>query len=70
MKLPKLDDLEELNDNKIESPEEKSKTRPKIPATRKDASGEYILELLIPDLDDVNLTEEIDKYFGEYEEED
>lgn len=64
MKLPKLPEIEDSGVEE-EKPERK---RPKIPKTKFDSEGNPVLA--IPDLNDVELNAEIDKYFGNYEEED
>ena len=82
MKLPKLPDLPDINniDNnkktqmgktpektkKTEPKNKPKKTRPKIPKSEYDENGNPIL--MVPDIDDIKLTDEIDKYFGSYEE--
>jgi hypothetical protein len=75
MSLPNLPDLDSLDTTKQshkasvkkeESRQSKKKKEPKelrIPKSRYDEDGNPILT--IPDLDDVNLNGEIDKYFGE-----
>lgn len=71
MKLPKLPDLnkdsnnDEVNNNSHK--ESVAKKRPRIPKSRYEEDGTPVL--MIPDLNDIQLTEEIEKYFGEYEEE-
>lgn len=64
MKLPKLPRIE--IDEEDSKPKETK--RPKIPKTELDSEGNPILA--IPDLNDVELNAEIDKYFGNYEGED
>lgn len=71
MKLPKLPDLnkdsnnDEVNNNSHK--ESVAKKRPRIPKSQYEEDGTPVL--MIPDLNDIQLTEEIEKYFGEYEEE-
>lgn len=57
MSLPKFKDLKRTT----------KRVRPKVPKSEYDADGNPILT--IPDLNDIQLTAEIDKYFGEYDEE-
>lgn len=81
MKLPKLPELPNLDIvDGIENKQDKIKTlsedvnekkkvkkaRPRIPKSEYDAEGKPVL--MIPDIDDVSLNAEIDKYFGEQEE--
>lgn len=49
---------------KQNSPKEKENviTRPKIPKTQYDSDGKPVL--MIPDLDDIGLNAEIDRFFG------
>lgn len=54
-KLPELPSLDELDKLK--------KQKTKIPKSEYDEEGNPIL--MIPDLDDVNLNSEIEKFFGE-----
>lgn len=54
MKLPAFSD----NNKKKDKPDKK----PRIPKTEYDSEGNPVLS--IPDLNDVNLNDEIDKYFG------
>ena len=83
MELPKLPDLEEIvikKDDRVDQENRQTvqkeskiknvfkKKRPRIPKTEYDIDGDPILS--IPDLNDIELTSEIDKYFGSYEEED
>lgn len=81
MSLPKLPDLnsleieesppkkERVNKSNIESQnvdkfhEEETNERPKIPKSQYDDSGNPIL--LIPDLDDTELNDEIERFFGD-----
>ena len=81
MSLPKLPDLnsleieesppkkERVNKSNIESHqhfethEEETNERPKIPKSQYDESGNPIL--LIPDLDDTELNDEIERFFGD-----
>ena len=81
MSLPKLPDLnsleieesppkkERVNKSNIESQnidethEEEVNERPKIPKSQYDDSGNPIL--LIPDLDDTELNDEIERFFGD-----
>ena len=81
MSLPKLPDLnsleieesppkkERVNKSNIESQnldethEEEVNERPKIPKSQYDESGNPIL--LIPDLDDTELNDEIERFFGD-----
>ena len=81
MSLPKLPDLNDLeveesppkkervNKSNIESQnldethEEEVNERPKIPKSQYDANGNPIL--LIPDLDDTELNDEIERFFGD-----
>ena len=71
MKLPKLPDLnkdsnnDEVNNNSHK--ESVTRKRPRIPKSQYEEDGTPVL--MIPDLNDIQLTEEIEKYFGEYEEE-
>lgn len=72
-KLPKLPSLDEMGLPSLEELEEKKVTRKrlKMPKSQYDSEGNPILT--VPDLDDVDLTSEIDKYFGkgvEVEEDD
>lgn len=60
MKLPRLPDMDD-NDEKV-----KKNTRPKVPKSQYDEDGNPILT--IPDLNDIDLSDEIDKYFGEEDE--
>lgn len=57
MKLPKLPSMNDEN---------KRNTRPKVPKSQYDEDGNPILT--IPDLNDIDLNDEIDKYFGEEDE--
>lgn len=59
-KLPELPSLDELD--KLEKQKTK-KSKPKIPKSEYDEEGNPIL--MIPDLDDVDLNSEIEKFFGE-----
>ena len=81
MSLPKLPDLnsleieesppkkERVNKSNIESQnfdetnEEEVNERPKIPKSQYDANGNPVL--LIPDLDDTELNDEIERFFGD-----
>lgn len=81
MSLPKLPDLNDLeveesppkkervNKSNVESQnldethEEEVNKRPKIPKSQYDANGNPIL--LIPDLDDTELNDEIERFFGD-----
>lgn len=81
MSLPKLPDLNDLeveesppkkervNKSNIESQDldethaEEVNERPKIPKSQYDANGNPIL--LIPDLDDTELNDEIERFFGD-----
>lgn len=77
MKLPKLPNLdneerkdvekvrEDPNKTNVNEPSNK-KRKPRIPKTEYDSEGNPIL--MIPDLNDVELKDEIDKYFGIQEE--
>lgn len=58
--LPKMD-VPNKNRQEIKK-EEVKKERPKVPKSQYDAEGNPILT--IPDLDDVDLTSEIDRFFG------
>lgn len=82
MSLPRLPDLPDINniDNnkkpqmekapekteKVKPKNKPKKTRPRIPKSEYDENGKPIL--MAPDIDDIKLTDEIDKYFGNYEE--
>ena len=72
MKLPQLDLHEERSSDKETSKIDQDKQkkvkmlRPKIPKSQYDAEGNPILT--VPDLNDIELNNEIDKYFGIYEE--
>lgn len=82
MKLPKLPDLPDINniDNnkkpqmgkapekteKVKPKNKPKKTRPRIPKSEYDENGNPVL--MVPDIDDIKLTDEINKYFGSYEE--
>ena len=81
MSLPKLPDLnsleieesppkkERVNKSNIEphqhfeTHKEETNERPKIPKSQYDESGNPIL--LIPDLDDTELNDEIERFFGD-----
>lgn len=81
MKLPKLPELPSLDIlDEIENNQGKGETlnknanekienrRPRIPKSQYDAEGKPLL--MIPDINDVALNTEINKYFGKYKEED
>lgn len=59
-KLPDLDDIQHII-------KKKKKVKMEIPKSKYDTDGNPIL--LIPDLDDVNLLQEIEKYLGEEDDE-
>lgn len=76
MSLPRLPDLDDVFENdkkqdKVKSSDKsskkekeitKEKRKTKIPKSEYDSNGKP--SLAIPDLDDVNLMNEIEKYFG------
>lgn len=67
MKLPKLPDMnfETTDNSSVKETKKKEKEMPKksiIPKTEYDDTGKPILA--IPDLNDVDLSAEIDKFFG------
>lgn len=77
MKLPELPSLPDLDDDFFEEKPKKSKPAKKepkkimkanrdpiIPKTQYDSEGNPILA--IPDLDDVNLNGEIDRFFSQF----
>ncbi|HHT97128.1 MAG TPA: hypothetical protein GXZ90_04450 [Clostridiales bacterium] len=79
MKLPQLPQLDldkerdlDKKSSKIDKKFDQNKQkkakilRPKIPKSQYDAEGNPILT--VPDLNDIELNNEIDKYFGIYEE--
>lgn len=66
-RLPELDDdfegQEEQKDKREKSVKEGSKVKPKMPKSEYDSDGNPVLT--VPNLDDINLFNEIDKYFGQ-----
>lgn len=71
MKLPNLPDLNDIDDenfNKTTKENNKTtkKNKPKIPKSEYDENGDPIL--MVPDIDDIKLSSEINRYFGNYGE--
>jgi len=60
--LPDLNKIEEPKKQKTKKQKEKKERKGIIPKSQYDEDGNPIL--LIPDLNDVDLTDEIEKYFG------
>ena len=55
--------IEPQNVDETETHKEETNERPKIPKSQYDDSGKPIL--LIPDLDDTELNDEIERFFGD-----
>ena len=55
--------IEPQNIDETETHKEETNERPKIPKSQYDDSGKPIL--LIPDLDDTELNDEIERFFGD-----
>ena len=62
-RLPELDNNLEIQDKNRENKIQKEKERPRMPKSEYDSDGNPVLT--VPDLNDINLQGEIEKYFGE-----
>lgn len=62
-RLPELDEDFEIQDKEEEKKIQKKKEKPRMPKSEYDSDGNPILT--VPDLNDINLQGEIEKYFGE-----